>query len=141
RRSKTKPRLPTSRRLRWQVRGIGAPPLDQRTSSGLCSPLGRRLTTPIRAGDGSSANRYLVHADLLMVSFKAFELCDYHLAGWDQCVTALVRERARQKDLGKPRRGCGLLARIVERRSDHVLNHFFGALDAICWDAAAMSVT
>src|SRR5271169_3853399 len=74
-----------------------------------------------------------------MMSLEAFELRDHHLAGWDQRVPFLVREGARHEDLGKARIGSGFLGRIVRSSDDQVVNHLSGMLDAVGWDAAAMS--
>ena len=75
-----------------------------------------------------------------MMPLEAFELRDHHLAGWDQRAPVLVRESARHEDLGKARIGSSFLGWIVRCSDDQVVNHLTGVLDAIGWDAAAMSV-
>jgi hypothetical protein len=81
-----------------------------------------------------------VHAGLLMVSLKPFELRDYHLAGRGQRLAVLAWEGARQEHLGKASIRSRRLIRIVNGGKDQVANHFSCVLDALSWDAAAMSI-
>src|SRR6516165_6007658 len=81
-----------------------------------------------------------VHAGLLMMSLEPLELCDHHLAGRDQYLTVLIGKGARQESLGKARIGSGFVGRIGRSGYDQAVNHCAGLLDAIGWDAAAVSV-
>jgi hypothetical protein len=81
-----------------------------------------------------------VHAGLLMMSLEPLELCDHHLARRDQHVAVLVRNGARLESLGEARIGSSFFGRIARGSNDQTVNHFAGVLDAIRWDAAAMSV-
>ena len=76
-----------------------------------------------------------------MMTLKPFELGDHHLAGWDQRVALSVGKGGRLESLGEARIGSSFFGRIVRSSDDQALNHFSGVLDAISWDAAAMSVT
>jgi hypothetical protein len=76
-----------------------------------------------------------------MMALKPFELGDHHLAGWDQRVAPSVGKGGSLEGLGEARIGISFFDRIVRSRDNQALNHFPGVLDAISWDAAAMSVT
>ena len=76
-----------------------------------------------------------------MMTLKPFELGDHHFAGWDQRVALSVGKGGRLEGLGEARIGSGFLGRIVRSSDNKALNHFPGVVDAISWDAAAMSVT
>jgi|SRR6516225_4944132 hypothetical protein len=74
------------------------------------------------------------------MSLEPLELCDHRLAGRDQYVTVLVGKGARQESLGEARIRSGFVGRIERSSDDKAMNHRAGMLDAIGWDAAAMSV-
>jgi hypothetical protein len=75
-----------------------------------------------------------------MMSLQPLELRDHHLAGWDQRATILVGKGARPESLGEARIGSSFLVPIARSSDDHAVNYLAGIFDAICWDAAAMSV-
>ena len=81
-----------------------------------------------------------VQSGLLMMLLESFELRDNHLAARVQHVAVLVGKGARPVGLGKARIGGRFLCRIVRSRDDQPVNHFFGVVDAIGWDTAALSV-
>ena len=82
-----------------------------------------------------------VHTGLPMMTLKPFELGDHHPAGWDQRVALSVGKGSHREGLGEARIGSSFFGRIVRSSDNQPLNHFPGVLDAISWDAAAMSVT
>jgi hypothetical protein len=76
-----------------------------------------------------------------MMSLEPLELRDYHVAGRYQHVAVLVRKGARQKSLRETPIGSSFLCPIARSSNDHQpVNHFARVLDAIGWDASAMSV-
>src|SRR5712691_4317460 len=76
-----------------------------------------------------------------MVSLEPFELLYHDRAGRERVgVRVLVWESARQENRIKVGIRSRRLARILSGRSDEVVNHFSGALDALIWNAAAMRV-
>src|SRR6516164_4360844 len=75
-----------------------------------------------------------------MMSLEPLELRDHHLAGRDQHVAVLVGKGARPESLGEAQISSSFLGRIARSSDDQAVNHLAGVLDAIGWDAAAMSI-
>jgi hypothetical protein len=89
----------------------------------------RRIASPDSAG----------HIRLLMVSLEPFELLDDHRAGRKR-VGVRVRDSDCDENRGKARIRHGHLARILNGGNSEIVDHLFGALDALDGDAAAMRV-
>ena len=87
----------------------------------------------IRSSDSVGQTR------LFVVFLEPFELLDHHRAGRER-IRIRVRESARDENRGKARIRDGHLARILGCGNDEIVDHTFGALDALDRDAAAMRV-
>src|SRR5215469_10771295 len=76
-----------------------------------------------------------------MMSFEPLELRDHHLAGRDQHIAILIGKGARQEGLGEARIRSSFVVGIPRSSDDQAVNPCAGVLDAVGWDAAAMSVS
>ena len=74
-----------------------------------------------------------------MVSLEPFELLDHHSTGRERALI-LVWNSTHQENLAKAPIRSRHLARISRGNGDEVVDHFPGALDALCWDAATISI-